>query len=120
MKEGEAKCKTPILRFNREKGEWVTYRDCEFLQNLKFAGREFYLVYKNGCFFICTDKGDDLVSVYLKKEMDGGYKTLPGEVVSEFRKKYLKLGVTSEMFELFLDNPVKYQKKYGKKQPTRK
>jgi hypothetical protein len=52
--------------------------------------------------------------------MDGGYKTLPGEVVSEFRKKYLKLGVTSEMFELFLDNPVKYQKKYGKKQPTRK
>ena len=118
MKEGEPKYKTQILRYSVKKGGWSTYGDCDLLQNLRFANREFYLVYKKGCYFMCTDKGKSIASVYYKKEIEDGDKILPGEVVSLFRKNYLKNGITPEMVELFLEDPVSYQEKYRKNKPA--
>ena len=115
MKEGELKYKIQIQRYSAKKDTWFTYRDCDLLQNFRFANREFYLVYKNGRFFVCAEKKGDPVSVYTQKEGDGNEKKLPGEIVSEFRKKYLKNGITPEMLETFLDNPVKYDREYKKK-----
>ena len=118
MKEAGPKYKTQILRYNVKKGEWCTHRDYDLLQSLRFVNREFYLVYKNGYYFVCADKGKDIASVYYKKEVEDGDKILPGEVVSLFRKNYLKNGITPDMLELFLEDPVSYQKKYKKNKPT--
>lgn len=118
MKEAEPKYKTPILRYNAKKGEWCTHKDYDLLQSLRFANREFYLVYKNGYYFVCTDKGKGMASVYYKKEVEDGDKILPGEVVSLFRKNYLKNGITPDMLELFLEDPVSYQNKCKKNKPT--
>ncbi len=115
MKDDNVKYTTPILRYDIRKGEWVRRKDYEYLQNLRFANREFYLVYKNGYYFMCTDRGNDIASVYYKKEVEDGEKIFPGEVVSLFRKNYLKRGITDEMVDLFLDSPPSYDKKYGKK-----
>lgn len=117
MKETEGRYLTTILRFHGKKGEepkWHKYKDCEFIQNLRFMNREFYLVYRDGVYYMTTDKGADVASVYLKKEVDGAEKLFPGEVVSLFRKEYLKHNITSDMVDLFLEDPVKYREKYGK------
>lgn len=121
MKENELKYKTTILRFSPKKGEWAKCKDCDYIQNLRFVNREFYLVRKNGYYFICTDKGkNDIASVYYKKEEENGEKILPGEVVSLFRKEYIKNAVTPEMVDFFLEDPLSYQEKYKKNKPTQK
>ena len=76
--------------------------------------REFFLLYKNGVYFVATEHGNDISSVYLKKEYEDGDKILPGEVVGLFRKEYLKNGITPEMLDLFLESPPKYREKLGK------
>ena len=114
MKETEIKYKTDILRYSTKKNCWCKCGDCDLLQNLRFANREFYLTYKKGCYFICTEKGRDIASVFRMKEGEGAGKVLPGEVVSEFRKGYLKNGITPEMVDLFLEKPEEYRIKYKK------
>lgn len=112
MKENELTYTTNILRYDG--GKWNKCKNCEYLQNFRFANREFYLVKKDGIYFVATDKGADIASVYLKSETENGEKILPGEVVSLFRKEYLKHNITQEMIELFLNNPQEYRKKYNK------
>ena len=105
---------TDLLRFIPEEMRWKKFKDYEIVQNLRFMNHEFYLLKKDGTYFIGTNKGNDIASVYLKKEMEDGYKLFPGEVVALFRKEYLKRGITSEMLELFLEDPQEYRKKYTK------
>lgn len=112
MKENELTYTTSILRYDG--GKWTKCRNCEYLQNFRFANREFYLVKKDAVYFVTTDKGADIASVYLKPETEKGEKILPGEVVSLFRKEYLKHNITQEMIELFLNDPQEYRKKYSK------
>jgi hypothetical protein len=117
----EPKYKTDILRYSMKKHEWYKYRDCDYVQNLRFMNREFYLAYKNGCYFICTDRGKkDIASVYYRKENENGENVLPGEVVSLFRKEYIRNKVTPEMVDLFLEDPAEYRKTYSKNKPARK
>ena len=94
--------------------KWKTFRDYEIKQNLRFVNHEFYLLYKDGVYFVAVEKDGDIKSVYFKKENEDGYKLFPGEVVAMFRKEFLKRGITSEMLDLFLDNPQEYKKKYTK------
>ena len=115
MRNSDLKYTKPILRYDVKKGAWVRHKDYEYLQSLRFANREFHLVYKNGYYFVCTDKGGDIASLYYKKEVENGEKIFPGEVVSLFRKNYLKHKITDEMVDMFLDNPPSYEEKYGKK-----
>jgi hypothetical protein len=109
-----AKYTTDILRFVPEEMRWKKFRDYEIVQNLRFMNREFYLLYKDGVYFVGTNKGNDIASVYLKKEKDGDYKYYPGEIAAIFRKEYMKNGITSEMLDLFLEDPQEYKKKYKK------
>lgn len=106
--------KTPILRYDMKEGKWKTHKDYDLLQNFRFANREFYLTYNKGVYYICTDLGNDIASVYFKKENDGGDKILPGEVAALFRKEYAKRGISQEMIELFLQNPQEYNEKFKK------
>ena len=105
---------TNLQRFIPEEMKWKTFRDYEIKQNLRFMNHEFYLLWKDGVYFVAVERGKELKSVYLKNEYDGEYKLFPGEVVAMFRKEYLKRGITSEMLDLFLDDPQEYRKKYKK------
>ena len=113
MKDNELIYTTTILRYDGEK--WYKCKNCDYIQNFRFANREFYLVKKDGMYFVTTDKGADIASVYIKSETEKGEKILPGEVVSLFRKEYLKHDITQEKIETFLNNPQEYRKKYQQK-----
>ena len=102
---------TDVYRFDINKRKWVEKHDYEVKQCFKFSGSEFCLTFKKGFYFMCfQDKKGNLYSLIYKKQIDGGYKLTPGEIVSEFRKQYLKHGITQEKIEEFLMDPVKFGK----------
>lgn len=106
---------TDILHFSREKNKRITIKDCSLLSNFLFNKIDFYLVYKAGYFFVCTYYNKDLVVLWFKKEIDNNEKIVSGDVVSQFRKNYLKHSITKEKIELFLSNPIEYERLYPKK-----
>ena len=103
---------TDVFRFDINKSKWVEKRDYEILQSFKFSGLEFCLTYKDGYYFICyqNEKGCLYSLLYKKKETDG-FKLTPGEVVSDFRKQYLKNAINLDKIEKFIQDPVKFGKK---------
>lgn len=104
-----------IYRFDGRKDKWVLKHDYELLQNFKFAGIEFYLTYNKGYYFVCTlSKRDNLYSLIYRCEIEGGYKLTPGEVVSDFRKQFLKHSMNKDLVEKFLSDPMKYGKQPAK------
>ena len=111
----EAKELTDIYRFDVNKGKWVKKRDYEYVFSFKFAGNEFYLTHKNGWYFVCgcfDDKDSRLYMLYKQNEaIDGNLRYAPGEIVSEFRKKYLKNGINLEKITEFLLDPLNFCKK---------
>jgi len=103
---------TDIYRFDISKGKWAEKHDYEVKQCFKFSGSEFCLVYKKGYYFMCFQgKKGDLYSLIYKKQVDNGYKLTPGEIVSDFRKQYLKNAITVEKIESFIADPIKFGKK---------
>lgn len=120
MKESEAKYQVSIKRYNPNKNGWYRCTDCDYKQNSRFANREFYVVFKDGRYFVCVGKNDELYSVYFKDEVVDGEKYYPGEIFSIFRKEYLKRGITQEMLDLFLNNPLEYRTKYQTDKPVQK
>ena len=102
---------TDIFRYDVSKKKWVLKRDYEVLQSFKFSGSEFCLVRKDRYYFICYQNNKcDLYSILYKKSNENGYKLTPGEIVSDFRKQYLKNSITREKIEMFLTDPVKFGK----------
>jgi len=106
---------TDILHFDRKKDKRVAIKDCDLLSNFLFNKMDFYLVYKTGYFFICTSFNKDLVVLWIKKEIKNSEKITAGEVVSQFRKNYVKHNITKEKIELFLNNPIEYENIYPKR-----
>lgn len=106
--------KTDILRYCRKKSKRVSIKECDIINNFLFNKIEFYLVYKAGYFFVCTPQNKELIMLWFKKGVENKEKITPGEVTSEFRKKYLKNEISQERLGLFLDNPLEYEKKYPK------
>ena len=104
---------TDVFRFDVNKDKWVEKHDYEILQSFKFSGSEFCLVYKKGYYFICVqDKKGYLYSLLYRKKEENGLKLTPGEVVSDFRKQYLKNEINSEKIDKFLQDPVKFGVKH--------
>ena len=102
---------TDVYRYDSRKGKWVERHDYEIMQSFKFSGVEFCLTYKDGYYFVCAQwKRGDLYSLIYKKKIVDGYKVTPGEVVSDFRKQYIKNAITAEKIESFLTDPVKFGK----------
>lgn len=101
-----------IFRYDIKKDKWAEKHDYEVIQSFKFSGSEFCLVYKGGYYFICvqSSKGN-LYSLIYREEKENGYKIPPGEIVSDFRKQYIKNGINKDKIEKFLSDPVKFGKK---------
>lgn len=72
-----------------------------------FSFNEFYLLQANNSFVVCVQKDGELFLVWKTPIND----MLPGEAISEFRKKYIKNGLTKESVDKFLENPSKYHGK---------
>jgi hypothetical protein len=112
---GAVKKLTDILYFDKNKEERVKYKDCQILMEFLFSRNELFLVEKKGIYFVCLSKDGELFSLWHKKSIENGEETNPSEAVSLFRKKYVENKIDAEKLSLFIDNPLKYAKKYKKK-----
>ena len=101
---------TYILRYDKEKGKRVKLKDCEILTQFLFNKNECFLVKKGKFYAVCISSNEELV--LLTKTVENG--RTPGEIVADFRKGYLKHGITQDKIDLFIENPVEYCKKYKK------
>lgn len=102
----ETKILTDIYRFDVNKERWTKRKDYELVFTFKFAGNEYCITHFNGWYYVCTcfDNEDSrLYCLYKQKNVD----TTPGEVVSEFRKRYLKNNINLEKITEFLLEPLK-------------
>lgn len=109
MKTG-AKMTTDIYRFDVKKNSWTKRKDYELLYTFKFAGNEYCLTANDEWYFVCScfdDEDSRLYSLYRQKKKGA----VPGEVVSEFRKLYLKNEITLNKITNFLLEPLKFCKK---------
>lgn len=107
--------KTDILHFSREKNKRVPIKNCEIVSNFLFCKFEFFLLHKNKMFFICFLSNRELFLVWKKSEYSNGNKLLPGEILSEFRKLFLKNKINKDKIDLFIADPLTYEKQYKKK-----
>ncbi len=104
-----------LLRYDVTKKEWVRSRNYDVLQNLRFANREFYLLYKDNQYCMATYGGKSLYCVWKKSEYIGKHDSLfPGEATSEFRKGFMKNKITNEMVDMLINEPESYKKAYRK------
>lgn len=103
---------TDLFRYDVKKDKWVEKRDYELVQSFKFSGSEFYLLYKCGYYFIGyeSSKGNLYSLIYINED-ENELKLTPGEVVSYFRKQYLKNGINRDKIERFLSDPIKFGNK---------
>lgn len=109
MKNDGITYKTDLFRYDKSKSEWTKRKDYDIISSFKFSGNEFFLLKKCGVFFIAISVNGNLMSLYYVLENDNGSKIFPGEAVSTFRKLYAKNGVTQQMLDDFLSDPVGYR-----------
>lgn len=105
MKPG-AKVITDIYRFDVSKEAWTKRKDYELVFDFKFAGNEYCITKEKGWYYVCScfDNEDNrLYCLYKQKDEN----TTPGEVVSEFRKRYVKNNINLEKITEFLLDPLK-------------
>ena len=104
--------KTDIYRFNVSQNKWALKKEYDLLLNFKFSGKEYYLTRNGGWYFVCVSSNNgDLYSVKYYKEAENGERILPGEILSEFRKEYLKRKLTKEDVDKFIADPMPFFKK---------
>ena len=108
--------KSSFLYFNEKTLEPTKVKSADIVGNFLFSKIEFFVLEMPTSFRVCVSKGGELYSVwkYDKNREDGTIATC-GEVISEFRKGYVKSGCISEDVELFVENPRLYKKKMEKK-----
>ena len=105
---------TDIYRYDTKKDSWTKRRDYDLLNTFKFSGNEYCLTYKDGWYYVCSyfdDNDDKIYCLYKHPEKVDGFKVAPGEVVSEFRKNYLKNEITLDKIQQFLLEPTKFGKR---------
>ena len=110
MKNNEPAILTDILYFDRKKDKRIKLKDCKLLNAFLFSKNEFHLVYKGGYFFVCISVNGELVSLWHQKEIENGEKYFPNGVISLFRIKYSKNNITQADIDLFIADPIKYEK----------
>ena len=103
---------TDIKFFDKAKGERIRHKDCEILNRFLLKKNDFYVVKKNGLFFVCLQKDGELISLWHCKEISNGEVIKPTDAAMAFRKKYLDKNITQDILELFIDSPVEYKDRY--------
>lgn len=101
---------TDILFFNRKEKKRTKLKDCKIIEDFLFSRNNFYLVYKGGLYFVCASVNGELVSLWHMKEYENGEKNTPNAVLSAFRRGYLKNGIVQSSLDLFLKDPLEYEK----------
>lgn len=97
--------KTDIYYFSKVDEKKTCIKECEIIKTFMYGRVNFFLLYKKGWFFICTnDKKDDLCSIWsrLKKGRT------PNEILSIFRKEFDRNSINKDLIENFLKQPKKY------------
>lgn len=100
---------TDIECYDLKKCEKHTIKRCILINSFTYKKIEFFTLSKVLNYYICLPT-DNLPLVLWSYPKDG--KTNFNQVVSEFRKNFDKENITSEMVDLFVNNPKKYKKKY--------
>lgn len=113
-KNSEPTVLTDILRYDGEKGQRVKLRDCELITQFLFNRNNFYLVRRGNIYYVCLSVKEELVLLTKEKAVVDGIEITPGEAIGNFRKGYLKNGITQDKIDFFIEDPVKYCEKYNK------
>lgn len=103
---------TDILYFNRKENKRTKLKDCEIINDFLFSKNTFFLVRKGHLFIVCYSVKGELVSLWHHKDKEGDETFSASDVTSEFRKQYVRKGITQERLELFLKEPLEHEKKY--------
>ena len=106
-----------MLYYSREDKKRAVLKKCILLNEFMFSRNEFYLLRKDDIFFMCVSDDGDLVMVWKHPVKKDGEEFTAGDVMSIFRKEYVKHGITMDMLNTYLTEPLKYEKKYLKKKP---
>ena len=113
-KNSEPSVLTDILRYDKDKGQRVKLRDCELITKFLFNRNDFYVVRKGNVYMVCLSVNDELVLLTKEKAVVDGIEVTVGEVMGNFRRGYLKNGITQDRIDMFIEDPVKYREKYNK------
>ena len=113
-KNSEPTVLTDILRYDKEKGQRVKLRDCKLITKFLFNRNDYFLVRKGNTYIVCLSVKDELILLTKEKAVVDGVEITSGEVVANFRKGYLKNGITQEKIDMFIEDPVGYCGKYNK------
>lgn len=105
---------TDILRYDKEKGKRVKVKDCSLITKFLFNRNDYYLVRKGNTYVICLSVNDELILLTKEKAVVDGVEVTSGEAIGNFRKGYLKNGITQDRIDFFIKDPVGYCKKYNK------
>ena len=105
--KNEPRYVTDIYRYDVGKDKWTKRKDYDQLTSFKFAGGEYCLTYKDGWYYVCSAFDDEDNRLYCLYKQKKTKNDVPGEIVSQFRKLYLKNNITTEKVKEFLIDPIK-------------
>ena len=109
MGNNDVNLQSDILYFDRKENKRIKMKDCEIINDFIFSRNNFFLVYKKGVYFICIPHDGDLISLWHKIAYENKKKIPSGEVISEFRKNYLKNGIEQKDIDFFIADPLAYE-----------
>lgn len=104
-----------IFYYNKD-GELKKIKKCSLLNEFVFKRQTFFLTKKSHFFMVCAEKDGELISIWNTENKDAPQ----GEIMSVFRNIYLEKNITDDMLKMFIDQPVKYNKKYKVIKTTKK
>lgn len=103
-----------MLRYDKKVGKRVKLKDCELLSSFFFSRNDFYLLRKNGIYYVCIPVNGEPTLLWYHLEKKDGEFFHPNSVISIFRNEYIKKGITQKDIDEFIEDPVEYQKKRQK------
>jgi hypothetical protein len=99
--------KTNICYFNKNNGEIVKLKDCSILREFMYNRNNFTIIEKNNIYWVCVlGEKDELYSIWSRNKNDESTPHL-NSVLSLFRKEYDRNGITNDLINKFLKNPLK-------------
>ena len=99
-----------VFHYDVKKGKRVKIKECELISMFLFSRNDFCLSRKGGIFFISILLNGDAIMVWYHPEIKNGEKFMANDIISMFRTKYVKAGITQKDIDNFIENPIKYEK----------
>lgn len=97
---------TDTWSYSNKQGKRIKHKDCEIVNNFRFSQNDFYVLLHKNIYYVCYSHNGELYVVWHKVNKD----TSAGEVVSEFRKGFIKNKITQQDISNFIENPAAYAK----------